>query len=135
VVHSVTFGCDLLRGIGQSSGRISAPYTPLSCLTQNRVDEEWNRVSDSRAMSSVWRMPSNCPRNRFGSRPRPKRKSNTTLPPGRLYCHRKRWTPVEDAKVTPESPTDRQLSRPLGRSVQAIQQRRALLRDRASRAN
>ena len=27
-VHSVTFGCDLLRGIGQSSGRISAPYAP-----------------------------------------------------------------------------------------------------------
>src|SRR5579872_146564 len=29
-------------------------------------------------------MPSNCPRNRFGpSRPGPRRKSNTTLPPGR----------------------------------------------------
>jgi hypothetical protein len=28
MVHSVTFGCDLLRGIGQSSGRILARYTP-----------------------------------------------------------------------------------------------------------
>src|SRR5579872_6792966 len=37
-------------------------------------------------------MPSNCPRNRFGpSRPRPRRKSNTTLPPGRLYCQRYAW--------------------------------------------
>jgi hypothetical protein len=47
----------------------------------------------------------------------------------------KRWTPPEDAQVIAKSPTDRQLSRVLGRSVQAIQQRRLLLRDRAGRAN
>jgi hypothetical protein len=36
-----------------------------------------------------------------------------------------RWTPVEDARITAEGrPTDRKLSKALGRSVQAIQQRR-----------
>jgi len=40
----------------------------------------------------------------------------------------KRWTPVEDAKITAKDrPTDRKLSRALGRSVQAIQQRRSCL--------
>jgi hypothetical protein len=39
-----------------------------------------------------------------------------------------RWTPVEDARITAkERPTDRKLSKALGRSVQAIQQRRYLL--------
>jgi hypothetical protein len=39
-----------------------------------------------------------------------------------------RWTPVEDARITAEDrPTDRKLSRALGRSVQAIQQRRSCL--------
>jgi hypothetical protein len=37
----------------------------------------------------------------------------------------RRWTPVEDAKITAKDrPTDRKLSKSLGRSVQAIQQRR-----------
>ena len=35
----------------------------------------------------------------------------------------KRWTPVEDAKITAaDRPTDRKLSIQMGRSVQAIQQ-------------
>jgi hypothetical protein len=38
------------------------------------------------------------------------------------------WTPVEDARITAKDrPTDRKLSKSLGRSVQAIQQRRYLL--------
>jgi len=42
---------------------------------------------------------------------------------------RKRWTPVEDARITaPDRPTDRKLSKALGRSVQTIQQRRSNLR-------
>jgi hypothetical protein len=37
-----------------------------------------------------------------------------------------RWTKVEDARITAEvRPTDRKLSKALGRSVQAIQQRRS----------
>jgi hypothetical protein len=40
----------------------------------------------------------------------------------------RRWTPAEDAQITAEDrPTDSKLSRALGRSVQAIQQRRYLL--------
>ena len=40
----------------------------------------------------------------------------------------KRWTPVEDARITAKDrPTDRELSRAIGRSMQAIQQRRYLL--------
>ena len=40
----------------------------------------------------------------------------------------RRWTPVEDARITAEDhPTDRKLSKALGRSAQAIQQRRYLL--------
>ncbi len=40
----------------------------------------------------------------------------------------KRWTPVEDAKITAKDrPRDRKLSRALGRSVHAIQQRRSCL--------
>jgi hypothetical protein len=40
----------------------------------------------------------------------------------------RRWTPVEDERITAvDRPTDRKLSRSLGRSVQAIQQRRYLL--------
>jgi len=36
------------------------------------------------------------------------------------------WTKVEDARITAEvRPTDRKLSKALGRSVQAIQQRRS----------
>jgi hypothetical protein len=43
----------------------------------------------------------------------------------------KRWTPVEDAKITAKDrPTDRKLSKTLGRSAQAIQQRRSCLRAR-----
>jgi hypothetical protein len=39
-----------------------------------------------------------------------------------------RWTPVEDARITAKDrPTDRKLSKALGRSVQAIQQRRSCL--------
>jgi hypothetical protein len=37
----------------------------------------------------------------------------------------RRWTPLEDARITAKHrPTDRKLSKALGRSVQAIQQRR-----------
>lgn len=40
----------------------------------------------------------------------------------------RRWTPAEDAQITAEDrPTDRKLSKALGRSAQAIQQRRYLL--------
>jgi hypothetical protein len=40
----------------------------------------------------------------------------------------KHWTPVEDARITAmDRPTDRELSKALGRSVQAIQQRRSHL--------
>jgi hypothetical protein len=40
----------------------------------------------------------------------------------------RRWTPVEDEQITAEDrPTDRKLSKALGRSVQAIQQRRSCL--------
>jgi hypothetical protein len=40
----------------------------------------------------------------------------------------RRWTPVEDARITAEDrPTDRKLSKALGRSVQAVQQRRSCL--------
>jgi hypothetical protein len=40
----------------------------------------------------------------------------------------KRWTPVEDARLTAKGrPTDRKLSKSMGRSVQAIQQRRSSL--------
>jgi len=40
----------------------------------------------------------------------------------------RRWTPVEGERITAEDrPTDRKLSKSLGRSVQAIQQRRYLL--------
>ena len=45
----------------------------------------------------------------------------------------KRWTEVEDARIAAKDrPPDRKLSRALGRSVQAIQQRRSslLLRER-----
>jgi hypothetical protein len=43
-------------------------------------------------------------------------------------CKGKRWTPVEDTKITAaDRPTDRKLSKKLGRSVQAIQQRRSSL--------
>ena len=41
----------------------------------------------------------------------------------------KRWTPVEDAWITAKDrPPDRKLSRAMGRSMQAIQQRRSLSR-------
>lgn len=40
----------------------------------------------------------------------------------------RRWTPVEDARITAEDrTTDRELNKELGRSVQAIQQRRSRL--------
>ncbi len=40
----------------------------------------------------------------------------------------RRWTPVEDARITAEDRlTDRKLSKALGRSAQAIQQRRYVL--------
>jgi hypothetical protein len=40
----------------------------------------------------------------------------------------RRWTPTEDARITAESrPSDRRLSKSLGRSMQAIQQRRVRL--------
>jgi hypothetical protein len=40
-----------------------------------------------------------------------------------------RWTEAEDARITSEGrPTDRKLSKALGRSMQAIQQRRSNLR-------
>ena len=40
----------------------------------------------------------------------------------------RRWTPVEDARITADDrPTDRKLSKALGRSAQAIQQRRSRL--------
>jgi hypothetical protein len=43
----------------------------------------------------------------------------------------KRWTPNEDAKISAkERPTDRKLSKALGRSLQAIQQRRSHLQHR-----
>jgi hypothetical protein len=43
-----------------------------------------------------------------------------------------RWTPAEDARITAEDrPTDRKLSKALGRSMQAIQQRRLSLTARS----
>jgi len=40
----------------------------------------------------------------------------------------KRWTPVEDARITAKDrPPDRKLSKSMGRSMQAIQQRRSSL--------
>jgi hypothetical protein len=40
----------------------------------------------------------------------------------------KRWTPAEDARITAtDRPTDRKLSKAMGRSVQTIQQRRLRL--------
>jgi hypothetical protein len=40
----------------------------------------------------------------------------------------KRWMPIEDERITAKDrPTDRELSKVLGRSVQAIQQRRSCL--------
>jgi hypothetical protein len=40
-----------------------------------------------------------------------------------------RWTESEDARITAnDRPTDRKLSKVLGRSMQAIQQRRSSLR-------
>jgi len=40
----------------------------------------------------------------------------------------RRWAPVEDVRITAKDrPTDRKLSKELGRSAQAIQQRRYLL--------
>ena len=40
----------------------------------------------------------------------------------------RRWSPADDAKITAKRrPSDRQLSRALGRSAQAIQQRRVRL--------
>ena len=40
------------------------------------------------------------------------------------------WTPVEDARITAKDrPTDRKLSKALGRPVQTIQQRRSNLRE------
>ena len=45
---------------------------------------------------------------------------------------KRRWTPAEDARVAAKDrPIDRKLSRELGRSVQAIQQRRVRLSTRA----
>ena len=42
---------------------------------------------------------------------------------------KKRWTPAEDARITAaDRPSDRKLSKALGRSVQAIQQHRSCLR-------
>jgi hypothetical protein len=40
----------------------------------------------------------------------------------------KRWTPIEDARITAKDrPPDRKLSKAMGRSMQAIQQRRSIL--------
>lgn len=40
----------------------------------------------------------------------------------------KRWTPVEDVRITAKDrPPDRKLSKSIGRSMQAIQQRRSIL--------
>ena len=40
----------------------------------------------------------------------------------------KRWTPAEDARITvKDRPPDRKLSKAMGRSMQAIQQRRSSL--------
>ena len=46
-----------------------------------------------------------------------------------------RWTPVEDARITAKGPTDRKLSKSLGRSVQPIQQRRWCLSRSQSNCN
>jgi len=54
----------------------------------------------------------------------------------RYYAHSKknnrnkgrRWTPPEDARITAKDrPNDRELSKSMGRSMQAIQQRRSSL--------
>ena len=43
-------------------------------------------------------------------------------------CKGRRWSAVEDARITAKDrPADRKISKSLGRSVQAIQQRRYLL--------
>lgn len=50
---------------------------------------------------------------------------------GRINCHRRRapWTNEEDNRITaPDRPKDRTLALELGRSVQAIQIRRNLIR-------
>jgi hypothetical protein len=47
---------------------------------------------------------------------------------GNSRCKGKRWTTVEDARITAKDrPPDRKLSKSMGRSMQAIQQRRWLL--------
>lgn len=50
---------------------------------------------------------------------------------GRINCYRRRapWSNEEDLRITaPDRPSDRELALELGRSVQAIQVRRVLVR-------